>query len=62
MGAAAVAVVRHCPALTLTSFRPSEQREREPESIIIEREALALPRNIATAVVMDSGFAANQVE
>jgi hypothetical protein len=46
MGAAAFAIVRHSPALTLTSFRPSEHREREPESIITELKALALPRNI----------------
>jgi len=60
MGAAALAVVRHSPALTLTSFRPSEQREREPESIITKLNALALPRNIAKAVVMDSGFTASR--
>jgi hypothetical protein len=61
MGAAAFAIVRHSPALTLTSFRPSEHREREPESIITELNALALPRNILAAVIMDSGFTANQV-
>jgi hypothetical protein len=61
MGAAALAVVRDSPALTLTSFRSSEQREREPESIITKLKALALPRNIATAVVMDSGFLAEPV-
>ena len=58
MGAAAFAIVRHSPALTLTSFRPSEQREREPESIITELNALALPRNITAAVIMDSGLLA----
>ena len=60
MGAAALAVVRHSPALTLTSFRPSEQREREPESIITKLNALALPRNILAAVIMDSGFTASR--
>jgi hypothetical protein len=49
MGAAAFAIVRHSPALTLTPFRPSEHREREPESIITELTKLALPRNIAAA-------------
>jgi hypothetical protein len=58
MGAAAFAIVRHSPALTLTSFRPSEQREREPESIITELNALALPRNITAAAIMDSGLLA----
>jgi hypothetical protein len=60
MGAAALAIVRHSPALTLTSFRSSEHREREPESIITELKTLALPRNIATAVIMDSGFTASR--
>jgi len=60
MGAAARAIVGHSPALTLTSFRPSEHREREPESIIPELNALALPHNIAMAVVMDSGFTASR--
>ena len=46
MGTAAFAIVRHSPALTLTSFRPGEHREREPESIITELKTLALPRNI----------------
>ena len=58
MGAAALAVVGHSPALTLTSFRPSEHREREPESIITELTKLVLPRNIVAAVVMDFGFLA----
>jgi hypothetical protein len=58
MGAAALGVVRDSAALTLTSFRPSERREREPESIITELSALAPPRNIATAVIMDSGLLA----
>ena len=57
MGAAALAVVRHPAALTLTSFRPSEHREREPESAITELTKLALLRNIALAVDMNSGFA-----
>jgi len=60
MGAAAFAIVRHSPALTLTSFRPSERRERESESIITELDALALPRNILAAMIMDSGFAASR--
>ena len=60
MGAAALAVVRHSPALTLTSFRPSEQRKREPESIITKLNAVALPRNILAAVIMDSGFTASR--
>ena len=60
MGAAAFAIVRHSPALTLTSFRPSERREREPESIITELTKMALPRNIVAAVVMDSGFVASR--
>jgi hypothetical protein len=61
MGAAALAVVRHSPALTLTSFRSSEHREREPESIITELNALALLRDVAIAGVMDSGFLAEPV-
>ena len=61
MGAAALASFRHSPALTLTSFRPSEQREREPESIITELNALALPRNITAAAIMDSGLLAEPV-
>jgi hypothetical protein len=58
MGAAALAVFRDSAALTLTSFRPSERREREPESIITELTKLVLPRNIVAAVVMDSGLLA----
>jgi hypothetical protein len=54
MGAAALA--RHSAALTLTSFRPSEHREREPESINTELTKLVPLHNIVAAVVMDSGF------
>jgi hypothetical protein len=57
MGAAALAVVRCPAALTLTSIRPNEHREREPASAITELIKLALLRNIALAVVMNSGFA-----
>jgi hypothetical protein len=61
MGAAALAVFRDSAALTLTSFRPSERREREPESIITELIKLVLPHNIVAAVVMDSGLLAEPV-